>query len=105
MPENSISFEKSVALKRRQHWQNVYETAWVRTTQATPDYRGIVCKYEPGSGNGYSMHLFNGRLCAWYFRDGANKIYAGDPGIDGGFIADLPHRDVQRAARAAISSR
>jgi hypothetical protein len=63
-------------------------TAWVRTSQETPDYRGIVCKYEPGSGNGYSMHLFNGRLCAWYFRDGANKIYPGDPGIDGGFIAD-----------------
>src|SRR6185436_6179375 len=63
-------------------------TAWLQTTQSTPDYRGIVTKYEPGSGNGYSVHLVNGRLYAWYFRDGFNYVYGGDPGLHGGFIAD-----------------
>ena len=63
-------------------------TAWVRTSRTAPLYDGIVNKYTPGSLNGYSFHLYNGRLRAWYFRNGSSYIYPGDPGFDGGFVAD-----------------
>ncbi|MBK7997363.1 MAG: LamG domain-containing protein [Verrucomicrobia bacterium] len=63
-------------------------TAWVKTAHTTNVYEGIVSKYQPGSGNGYSLHLYGGRIYAWYFRNGANRIYNTDPGIDGGSIAD-----------------
>ena len=63
-------------------------TAWVKTLRTTNVYEGIVSKYQAGSGNGYSLHLYNGRLYAWYFRNGANRIYTVDPGLDGGAIAD-----------------
>jgi len=63
-------------------------TAWVRTWRFAPLYDGIVNKYAPGSGAGYSFHVYNGRLRGWYFVNGLNYVYPGDPGIDGGFIAD-----------------
>jgi len=63
-------------------------TAWVRTARVAPLYDAIVNKYAPGSGSGYSFHVYNGRLRGWYFRDGLNFVYPGDPGLDGGFIAD-----------------
>jgi hypothetical protein len=63
-------------------------TAWVKTARNAPLYDGILTKYAPGSGNGYSLHLYNGRLRAWYFRDSINRVYTSDPGMDGGFIAD-----------------
>ncbi len=63
-------------------------TAWVKTLHNTNLYEGIVKKYAPGSANGYSLHLYNGRLYAWYFRSSANRIYTSDPGLDGGGIAD-----------------
>jgi hypothetical protein len=63
-------------------------TAWVKSARNAPLYDSILTKYSPGSGNGYSLHLYNGRFRAWYFRDPANRVYTGDPGIDGGFIAD-----------------
>src|SRR6266550_9578622 len=50
-------------------------TAWVKTLHNTNLYEGIVKKYFPGSVNGYSLHLYNGRLYAWYFRNVANRIY------------------------------
>ncbi len=63
-------------------------TAWVRTFRTAPLYDGIVNKYVSSSANGYSFHVYNGRLRAWYFRNGSNFVYPGDPGFDGGFIAD-----------------
>ena len=63
--------------------------AWVKTTQVSPGYVALANKYPGGSGNGYSLHLHNGRVAAFYFRgDGASWVYAADPGLDGGFIAD-----------------
>jgi hypothetical protein len=62
---------------------------WVKTSQNSPGYVSVLNKYPAGSGNGYSLHIHNGRLAAFYFRgDGASFVYAGDPGLDGGFIAD-----------------
>jgi hypothetical protein len=63
--------------------------AWIRTTNINPVAQGIVSKYFDASFNGYSLHLVNGRLNAWYLRSGANYILA--PGflpMDGGFVAD-----------------
>ena len=63
-------------------------TAWIRTSRTALLYDGIVNKYFPGAANGYSLHVYNGRLRAWYFRNGSNYVYPGDPGFDGGFVAD-----------------
>jgi Concanavalin A-like lectin/glucanases superfamily/K319L-like, PKD domain len=63
--------------------------AWIKTTQTSPGYVSVVNKYFAGSGNGYSLHINNGRLYGFYFRgNGTSYVYAGDPGLDGGFIAD-----------------
>ena len=63
--------------------------AWIKTTQNSPGYVSVANKYAAGSGNGYSLHIHNGRLAAFYFRgDGTSYVYPGDPGLDGGFIAD-----------------
>ncbi len=62
--------------------------AWVRTAQNSPGYVAIANKYAPGSANGYSLHIHHGRVAAFYFRDGTSFVYANDPGLDGGFIAD-----------------
>jgi len=63
--------------------------AWVRTSRTAANYDAIVNKYPSGSGNGYSFHLYNGHICAFYFRgDGVSRVYADDPGLDGGAIAD-----------------
>ena len=42
-------------------------TAWIRTARTAALYDGVATKYSPGSGNGYSLHVYNGRLRAWYF--------------------------------------
>lgn len=63
-------------------------TAWVKTAQNSPGYAAIANKYTPGSGNGYSLHLHQGRVSAFYFNGGPGFVYAGDPGLGGGFIAD-----------------
>jgi hypothetical protein len=62
---------------------------WIKTAQVSGGYVAVANKYPAGSGNGYSLHVNNGRIAAFYFRgDGSSYIYAGDPGLDGGFIAD-----------------
>ena len=61
-------------------------TAWIRTTNTT-GVRGIVNKYVAGSFNGYSLHVENGHLVGWYFRDFNNRIYDTN-GVPGGFVAD-----------------
>jgi len=64
-------------------------TAWIKTSRNALSYDAILNKYPPGSGNGYSVHLYNGRVYAFYFRgDGSSYVYAVDPGLDGGFVAD-----------------
>ena len=63
--------------------------AWVKTSRTALNYDAIVNKYLSASANGYSLHLYNGHVYAFYFRgDGASRVYAADPGLDGGFIAD-----------------
>lgn len=64
-------------------------TAWIRTTRLTANIDAIVNKYVSATGNGWSLHMQNGRLAAFYFRDPfGNRVYSGDPGFDGGFVAD-----------------
>jgi hypothetical protein len=63
-------------------------TAWVKTLQNTTDYFGVVNKYFGGSGNGYSLHIQNGRAYAWYFNGAGSYVYPGDPGFGGTFVAD-----------------
>ena len=64
-------------------------TAWVKTSRTALNYDAIVNKYLSGSANGFSLHLYNGRVYGFYFRgDGVSRVYATDPGLDGGVIAD-----------------
>jgi hypothetical protein len=63
-------------------------TAWTKTLRDTPDYFGVVNKYFGGSGNGYSLHIQNGRVYAWYFSSAGSWVYPGDPGFGGTFVAD-----------------
>jgi hypothetical protein len=63
-------------------------SAWIRTSNSTELVRGIVSKYLDGSLNGYSLFLYGGHLRAWYFRNGANAVFGGGLGLDGGFVAD-----------------
>jgi len=63
-------------------------TSWVRTSRVTANYDAIVNKYESSSANGYSLHVLNGRVYAWYFQGGTNRVYVSDLALDGGFIAD-----------------
>src|SRR5690242_13856784 len=62
-------------------------TAWIRTARVAPLYDGIVSKYVPGSGSGYSLHVYNGQVAGFYFGS-AGSVYPGDPGFGGGFVAD-----------------
>lgn len=55
-------------------------TAWIKTSRVAVSYDGIVSKYVAASANGYSLHLCNGRLAAFYFRTGTDRVYAADPG-------------------------
>lgn len=63
-------------------------TAWFRTEQNTPEHTGLISKYAAGSGNGYQLHLHEGRVRAWYFRDPSQRVYVNPNGLDGGFVAD-----------------
>ena len=63
--------------------------AWVKTSRTALSFDAIVNKYISGSANGYSLHLYNGHIYSYYFRgDGISHVYASDPGLDGGVIAD-----------------
>lgn len=63
-------------------------SCWVRTLDTSNQERGIVNKYPSGSANGYQLYLREGRVYAWYFRNGSNYVWDGGRGLDGGFIAD-----------------
>ena len=61
---------------------------WFRSFDQGID-RGIVNKYVVGSLNGYQVYFHQGRVRAWYFRDGANYVWDGGQGLDSGFVAGL----------------
>jgi hypothetical protein len=63
-------------------------SCWVRTLDTSNNERGIVNKYPAGAANGYQLYLRDGRVYAWYFRNGSNYVWDGGRGLDGGFIAD-----------------
>ena len=49
---------------------------WFKTSTTT-GWRSLVNKYVGGSMNGYQVFLYNGSLCAWYFKNGSNYVYDG----------------------------
>jgi hypothetical protein len=53
-------------------------SAWVKTTQKTYGYVGLVNKYQLGSWNGYMLYLDGGSVHAFYGKDPSNYtwIYA-----------------------------
>ena len=66
-------------------------SAYTLTTSSDATARGIMEKYVGGAFNGWLMFTYEGRLRAWYFRDGSNYIWNPDGdglGIDGGPIND-----------------
>jgi hypothetical protein len=66
-------------------------SAYALTTANDSTARGIMEKYVGGAFNGWLMFTYEGRLRAWYFRDGSNYIWNPDGdglGIDGGPIND-----------------
>jgi hypothetical protein len=63
-------------------------TAWVKTTQSNAFYRPMAGNFHPPTVDGYSIGVRDGRVEAWYFRNGANYVWIGEGGLHGGFIAD-----------------
>ncbi|GBC94004.1 hypothetical protein HRbin15_02509 [bacterium HR15] len=63
-------------------------SCWVRTLDTSDQERGIINKYVSGSLNGYQIYLRQGRVYAWYFRNGSNYVWDVGRGLDGGSIAD-----------------
>lgn len=49
---------------------------WFRTT-SNGGTRGLLGKYVASSFNGYQMFFRNDKVCAWYFRNSANRIWDG----------------------------
>lgn len=62
--------------------------AWVKTTQTTGAYPGIVTKYVGNSVNGYAIGLNAGRVDSWYYTSGASFVEAGFTDANDRFIAD-----------------
>jgi hypothetical protein len=63
--------------------------AWIKTTSQELT-QGIISKNVSSEFNGYNLLVHEGRLRAWYFRDGTsgNSVYGAYPGLDGGPVAD-----------------
>jgi len=51
-------------------------TAWFKTTGSS-GIQGLVNKYVQGTRNGYQLFMYNGKLCAWYFRDSLDYVWDG----------------------------
>jgi Concanavalin A-like lectin/glucanases superfamily len=62
-------------------------TDWVRTLRNASRVDRIVCRYQEGVFSGYSVHLYNGHLYAFFLRSGGSVLPT-SLGIDGGAIAD-----------------
>jgi len=63
-------------------------TAWVKTTQSTGVYPGLVTKYAGSSANGWALTLNAGRLAPWYYKDGSTFVEPGLASASDRFIAD-----------------
>jgi hypothetical protein len=63
-------------------------TAWLKTSQSTGAYPGIVTKYLGGSAKGYALALNAGRLAPWFYRDANNFVDPGFSGPNDRFVAD-----------------
>lgn len=50
-------------------------STWVKTTQSSGSWVGLVGKYVIGSLNGYQLYMDNGSINAWYFGNSSNYIY------------------------------
>ena len=61
---------------------------WLSSSDTDPLVRGLVTKYADASLNGYGLFLYAGHVRGWYFASGANYIWDGSLGLDGGFVAD-----------------
>ncbi len=61
---------------------------WLNSSDTDPLVRGLVTKYADGSLNGFGLFLYEGHVRGWYFADGANYVWDGGLGLDGGFVAD-----------------
>jgi hypothetical protein len=61
---------------------------WVKTTSTQFNATGLVNKYVDGAFNGWTIFLSEGRLRGWYFRNGTDRVFPTNLGLDGGFIAD-----------------
>lgn len=76
---------------------------WLQTTQLD-SFIGLVAKYVSGSGNGWDVHLSDGRLRSFHFVDWGSAIYTGDTAADrpnGGFVADGSWHQVAYVVDAA----
>jgi hypothetical protein len=51
-------------------------SVWFKTTMNTANYPGIVSNYS--AANGYNFYFNNGKICAWYYKNGSSRIYSGD---------------------------
>jgi hypothetical protein len=49
---------------------------WFKTTRSS-GVQGLVNKYVQGTRNGYQVFMYNGKLCAWYFRDSRDYVWDG----------------------------
>ncbi|EEF58887.1 LamG domain-containing protein [Pedosphaera parvula] len=62
--------------------------AWVKTSQSTGAYPGIVTKYVGNSVNGYAIGLNAGRIDPWYYASGTSFIDPGFTNASDRFVAD-----------------
>jgi hypothetical protein len=63
-------------------------TAWLKTSQSTGAYPGIVTKYAGNSAQGYALALNAGRLAPWYYYSATHFVEPGFSGPNDRFIAD-----------------
>ena len=63
-------------------------TAWLKTSQSTGAYPGIVTKYQGNSAQGYALALNAGRLAPWYYYSAAQFVEPGFSGPGDRFVAD-----------------
>lgn len=78
-------------------------TAWVRTTQSTGAYPGLVTKYTGSSANGWALTLNAGRVAPWYYKNGTSFVEPGFANASDRFIADGQWHHIAFAVDATSS--
>ncbi|MDF2577931.1 MAG: hypothetical protein K0S74_1415 [Chlamydiales bacterium] len=63
-------------------------SAWVKTTTNTTVESVILNKCVEASSNGYNFYVYNGNICAYYYKDSSNYIFGASGSFNGGYIAD-----------------